>query len=280
MRDVPRWLSVPGTADYVAALALHRYDFSNDLPLRLARELAEDHGKSLWSTEVCCIDSRTGTWGQQYDPTIKSALMMANVIWQGLTVANDAAFHWWLACSSVIGADPATDPDAAFRENDQGWNDGLLYYDPNYAENGNQRIYATKRYYALGNFSRYVRPGDRRHDVTGAPRDLHIMAFATGLVGASVTAPVQLPGSGASRGWSIVVVNNARAGADATVFKLQLPVSRSERLATQLAVETSAGRSLEPVELPSVSATGILSATVPAQSITTYVIRSAAISRQ
>jgi hypothetical protein len=105
---------------------------------------------------------------------------MANMIWQGLTVANDAAFHWWLACSSVMGTDPASDPDTAFRPNDQGWNGGLLYYDTGYAENGNQRIYPTRRYHAMGNFCRYVRPCDRRHDVLGAPRDLHIMAFASG----------------------------------------------------------------------------------------------------
>lgn len=275
MRDVPRWLSVPGTSEHVAALALHRYDFANDLPLRLAREFAEDRGKALWSTEICCIDSRTGTWGAQYDPTIKSALMMAHMIWQGLTVANDAAFHWWLACSSVIGTDPASDPDAASRENDTGWNDGLLYYDPNYAENGNQQIYPTKRYFALGNFSRYVRPGDRRHDVTGAPRDLQILAFSNEPTGAASTAPAQLPraGTSARRSWTVVVINNARTGSDPTAFRLQLPVDASERLAPRIAVETSAERNLDPVELPDVSPNGMLSARVPAQSITTYVLR-------
>jgi hypothetical protein len=63
MRDVPRWLGVPGTSEHVAAPALHRYDFANDQPLRLAGELAGDHGKSLWSTEICCIDSGIGTCG-------------------------------------------------------------------------------------------------------------------------------------------------------------------------------------------------------------------------
>ena len=72
--------------------------------------------------------------------------MMANLMWQGMTVANDAAFHWWVACSSEIGADPTRDPEVASHANTNGWNDGLLYYDPNYAVNGNQGIYNTKRY--------------------------------------------------------------------------------------------------------------------------------------
>ena len=128
----------------------------------------------------------------------------------------------------------------------------------------------------MGNFSRYVRPGDQRHDVTGAPRDLHILAFATAPVGAPAAAPVQIPsaGTGTGRGWSVVIINNARAGSDATAFTLQLPMTGSARLVASVAVETSASRDLEPVELPSVSTSGMLSARVPAQSVTTYVLRS------
>jgi O-glycosyl hydrolase len=189
-------------------------------------------------------------------------------------VANDAAFHWWVACSSVIGRDPAADPSAVLRPNEDGWNDGLLYYDPNYAENGNQQIYVTKRYFALGHFSRYVRPGDRRHDVTGAPRDLQILAFANEPSGAPSMAPIQLPRASTSvhRAWTVVVINNARSGSDPTAFRLQLPVVGSERLTPQMAVETSAERGLDPVDLADVSPSGIVSAHVPAQSITTYVL--------
>jgi O-glycosyl hydrolase len=274
MREVPQWLGDDETARYVAALAQHRYDFAHEVTLRLSRELAEVAGKPLWFTEICCLDSRTGVWGPQYDPTITAALQMANMIAQGLTVANDAAFHWWVACSSVIGRDPAADPAAVLQPNDDGWNDGLLYYDPNYAENGNQQIYLTKRYFALGHFSRYVRPGDRRHDVLGAPRDLQILAFANGSPAAPSVAPVQLPGADTSahRAWTVVVINNARTGSDPTTFRLKLPLVGSERLTPRIAVETSADRDLDPVELPEVSPNGILSARVPAQSITTYVI--------
>jgi O-glycosyl hydrolase len=279
MREAGHWLDVPGTADYVAALAVHRYDYPNELILGLADALSDAYGKPLWSTELCCFDTRTGSWGQQYDPTIAGALMMADFMWQGMTVANDAAFHWWVACSSEIGVDLSSGPGAGLQPNDQGWNDGLLYYDPDYAETGNQRIYPTKRFYALGNFSRYVHPGDRRHEVIGGPRGLRLLAFETGATGdgaPSTPTAVQLPppATGApERGWTIVVINNGPVESDDVDLRLQLPVGSSERLIVDKAVETSAERDLAPVVPASVTSEGVLSARVPAQSITTYALR-------
>jgi O-glycosyl hydrolase len=295
--EVGHWLEFPGTTEYVAALAHHRYDFPNDITIELARELAERYDKPLWFTETCCFDTRTGTFGPQYDPTIRGALMMANLIWQGLTQANDAAFHWWVACSSALGIDPLQDPDAVFRVNEDGWNDGLLYYDPNYASNGNQIIYPTKRYYAMGNFSRYVRLGARRHDVIGTPRNLRVLAFANGPIGATdgaraqrPTSPVATPSAqrpvaaapiratdeaDAGHGWTIVMINNAPLDAPSTALHLQLPNTESDQPTVSVSVETSADHNLEPVPAPHLSNTGFLAAQVPPQSITTYVLRDA-----
>lgn len=253
--EAPQWLAVPGTAEYVAALAHHLYDFPNAETLQQARALGERFGKPLWSTEICCFDTRTGAWGPQYDPTIRGALVMANLIWLGMTEANHAAFHWWVALSSELGCDPLRDPGCERDANEDGWNDGLLYYDPNYAENGNQEIYITKRYWALGNFSRYVRPGARRHDVSGGPDELRLLAFAT------------------DSGWAIIAINVAPGGASPTALELQLPVPKGARLVAEAAVETSARRNLEPVALPEVSRSGMLRARVPAESITTYLVR-------
>lgn len=246
-RELPLWMTVPGTSQYVAALAHHLYDFPGDLPLRVARQLGALHGKQLWCTELCCINSSTGVFGQQYDPTIAGAMPVANRIWQCLTQANDAAFHWWVACSSAIGSDPRA-------VNAHGWNDGLLYYDPNYASTRNQQIYTTKRYYALGNFSRYVRPGDQRHEVTGGPAAIRMLAFST------------------STGWSLVVINNAAPGSPATSFQLQLPQQPWPTLTVTDAVETSAAQSLGVGTRPSLGAGRVLSGSVPAQSITTFLI--------
>jgi O-glycosyl hydrolase len=245
--EVPPWMTIPGTSRYVAALAHHLYDFPGDLPLQLARRIGRLYGKALWCTELCCIDSRTGVFGQQYDPTIAGAMPVVNRIWQCLTQANDAAFHWWVACSSAIGTDPTS-------VNTSGWNDGLLYYDPNYASTGNQQIYTTKRYFALGNFSRYVRPGDQRHEVTGAPANLRLLAFST------------------STGWSLVVINNSPAGSAATPFQLQLPQQPWPALTVTGAVETSAAKSLGAVGPPLLGPGGVVSGSVPAQSITTFLL--------
>ena len=55
---------------------------------------------------------------------------------------------------------------------------GLLYDDANFASDGVTQIFTTKRFYALGQFSRYVRPGAVRHDVRGAaPGGVRVMAF-------------------------------------------------------------------------------------------------------
>ncbi len=279
LHEVSSWLATPGAASYVAALAVHRYDYPNDLVLGLADALSETYGIPLWSTELCCFDTRTGAFGQQYDPTIKNALMMANLMWQGMSVANDAAFHWWVACSAELGGNPLVERGFASRANDDGWNDGLLYYDPDYATNGNQQIYPTKRYYALGNFSRYVRPGAIRHDVTGVPRGLRVLAFEDGpdpaTQDAAAYVPVQLP-TGATRRWTVVVINNALSETEAVSLQVQLPRAGAGQLQAETAVETSAERNLEEVDLPKVSASGQLSVTVAAQSITTYVVRAAA----
>jgi O-glycosyl hydrolase len=277
MREARQWLDGTEVADYLAAFAVHRYDYPNDLVLDLARELAGEYGKPLWSTELCCFDTRSGSWGQQFDPTIKGGLMLANMIWQGLTVGGDAAFHWWVACSSELGGDPTVDPDVASRPNGDGWNDGLLYYDPKYEENGNQTIYVTKRFFALGHFSRYVRPGDRLHEVTGAPANLRVMAFASQPAGRPAPAPVQLPSILANAepgpGWTLVIVNNARIGSAPTSLRIRLPAAESGGLVATTAVETSERRDLSSAELPSVEASGVLSAQLPPQSITTYVLR-------
>jgi O-glycosyl hydrolase len=250
--ETPEWMNVAGTPQYVGTLSHHLYDFPSNLTLQQAAQIAQSYGKKLWCSEICCFVTSTGKWGQQYDPTIGNAIVMANLIWQCLTQANDAAFHWWVACSSAMGCDPYTDPASAGQVNSNGWNDGLLYYDPNYATNGNQSIYVTKRYYAMGNFSRYVRPGDSRYNVSNVPSNLRMLAFSNG------------------SSWTLVVVNTSSAGSSPTSTRVQMPVP----VKPALAIETSAVNSLGSVALPTVSPAGVVTLSVPAQSVTTFVFAS------
>jgi O-glycosyl hydrolase len=251
LAEAPLWLGLGDTPAWLAALAHHLYDVPDAATLQAAGQLANTYRLPLWSTETCCLRTDTGTFGQQYDPTIAGAMSLANLIWQSLTQANDAAFHWWTALSPALGADPVEDPGAPGRVNDRGYNDGLLYYDRNHAGNGNQQIYLTKRYHGFGNFSRYVRPEAVRHEVDHVPSALRVLAFST------------------DRGWTVVAINNDPPGSAPTSLTLKLP---ARDLSPVESVETSDARSLDPVSPPQVRPDGYVDATLPAQSITTFVL--------
>jgi len=77
--------------------------------------------------------------GQQYDPTITSGLALSDIVYKDFAVTGDSAFHWWVALASSIGCDPRT-TGCATSVNGAGRNDALIYYDPNYASNGNQTL--------------------------------------------------------------------------------------------------------------------------------------------
>jgi O-glycosyl hydrolase len=164
-------------------------------------------------------------------------------------VIGDSQFDWWTALSSQLGCDPAANATCATGENTSGWNDGLLYYDPNYRTDGNHTIYTTKRYWVLGNFSRYVRPGAVRHQVTNVPTGLDVLAFQY------------------QDTWSVVVVNNNVQGSAPARLRIALP---SSGFRSTGAFETSTNRDLAPVQRPR-SLNGIANEVqVPSQSVTTY----------
>lgn len=248
--EVPQWMSVPGTAQYVSALAHHTYDFPSDAALQQARSIGEQYGKPLWSTEICCIVYKDGSapgWGEQFDPTITGGLAMAQTIARDLTQANDAAFDWWVALSAAAGCD-VRQASCMSSVNPVGWNDGLLYFDPNFATDHDYSVHPTKRFWALGNFSRFVRPGAQRHPVTGAPAGVQALAFQSG------------------NQWQIVVINTTSASSS---FALTLPGSGPFHPAGSY--QTSATADLAPAGDAAVSgSTATLS--TPGQSVTTFLI--------
>jgi O-glycosyl hydrolase len=247
LSQVPQWISQPGTAQYVAALAHHTYDFPGDATLAQIPPVAKKYGKPTWATEICCWNSSTSpAYGAQYDPTITGALTMASIMFRDFTVSGDSAFQWWTALSKVMGCAPASNSSCATTINGKGYNDGLIYYDPNYASNGNQNLYLTRRFYALGQYSKFVRPGSVRHPVTGAPNGVQVMATSLG------------------GDWTLVV-NNLNTSAQAVSVRLP-----SSGAVASAAYRTSAGENMAAVGLPTVSA-GTASLQLPAQSITTYV---------
>ena len=252
VNEAPQWLTVPGTARYLAAIAHHTYDFPNDALREPLVELARRFGKPTWMTEICCYKGSGGvatSFGAQYDPTMTQGLWLADQIYDDLSVARDTAWYWWTALSPAIGCDPEADPSCATRVNATGFNDGLLYYDQNSAGDGNVDVYTTKRFFVLGQFSRYVRPGAVRHDIQGAPDGVRVMALRHG------------------RGWTVVAWNEGRTQA---MFSLALP---GPRTTARQAVATSPTDQLSSTTLPARANNGSWVLHVAPQTIVTYTFR-------
>lgn len=251
----PQWLSEPGTAAALGVLTTHAYDFPSDAVLSHGAAVAAAYGKPDWMTEICCYNTTTGAYGAQYDPTITSGLWLANGIGDDIQYLHASAFDWWLAASPALGCDPADDPTCATTVNSTGYNDGLLYYDPNYTTDHDYNLYPTKRFYVMGNYSRFIRPGDVYHQVTGAPANLRMLAFKS------------------PRGWTVIVVNNSPAGSPATTLHLSFP-GGGGGVQAAAAYLTSATDNLTAVIPGSTTRSGMATETVPAQSITSYLFRS------
>jgi glucuronoarabinoxylan endo-1,4-beta-xylanase len=101
-------------------------------------------GKHLWETEMSDFNP--------FDPGIGQALGVANWIHTAVVNANVSAWHyWWLVCQG-------TDNEGLIGKN----SDGTL----------------TKRVFAMGNFSRFVRPGWTRLGTTGTVNQLLVSAYA------------------------------------------------------------------------------------------------------
>ncbi|WP_405469446.1 glycoside hydrolase [Streptomyces canus] len=239
--EVPQWISQPDTAQYVDKLAHHTYNNPGDDQRAKIYETSKSVGKQSWSTEICCFGNGGTGWAQEYDPTIDGGLNLSRIIYKDFATAHDSAFQWWVALSEQIGSDPLA-------KNAEGWNDGLIYYDPNYATNGNQTLYYTKRYYALGQYSKFVRPGSVAHNVTGVPDGVEVSTYD-------------------DHGKWVVVVNNHNT----TDTAVKLHFNSKAPFRASKAVRTSATESWANVAKPSVKG-GTASATLPARSITTYVL--------
>ena len=128
----------PSAASYVSIAASHDYDRFNcsGNPSGCAYLPAQSLGKHLWETEV----SGFGTC----DGSIGDALTWAKDINDWMTVANANAWnYWWLINNGGTGD-----------------NEGLI------CTNGTVR----KALYAMGNYSKFVRPGYYRIDATPTPQ--------------------------------------------------------------------------------------------------------------
>lgn len=106
---------------------------------QLAATVASVDGLGFWMSEYCILGDNGGEIeGNGRDLGMNAALYIARVIHNDLAVANAAAWHWWLSVSPYD------------------YKDGLVYIDK---EKTNGNYYESKMLWALGNYSRFIRPG-------------------------------------------------------------------------------------------------------------------------
>ena len=247
----PVWTAYPGVRGSLAALAFHGYDFPSKALLSKVAALSKKVGVPVWATEICCYDG--AGFGYQYDPTMTSAMWLATTIYNDLMVAGASAFDWWLALSPDLGCDPAADPSCFRSVNVLGRNDGLIYFDLNGLADGDRQLYLTKRYYVLGNFSRYLRPGASLVPV--ATSDARVEALA------AVEGNQEV----------VVAINLTPQGSPNLPLQIDFPGGKGA-LIPEKAVSTSSSKSLSKIDLPTVSGRIALALSEPF-SVTSYVFR-------
>ena len=153
----------------VGTVAFHGYDYPTVATLRTVAAMVRARtGAHLEMTEVCC--SAGAGFARGYNPGMADGIWLADTIWRNLSAGGASSFSWWTALSPELGCAPVGDPACPAAANASGWNDGLLYYDPDFRVDGNQSIYFTRRYWVLANFSRYIRPGAVHYRVAGVRR--------------------------------------------------------------------------------------------------------------
>ena len=132
-------LNDPSTAGTVGIVAAHQYELGpSNAPSYVAPVLSASaaKGKPIWMTEWS-----TAAWGT--DATIADGLIVAQLLHQDLTITNvNAFFYWWAwgAGNSALVVLPTA----------------TSYVVP-------------KRLYAMGQYSRFARPGWRRVATTTSP---------------------------------------------------------------------------------------------------------------
>jgi len=109
----------------------------------------------FWMSEYCILGSN----GPGRDLTMKTALDVARLIHFDMVETQASAWQWWLALSRYD------------------YKDGLIYTD--YTNPGDEEtIIESKLLWALGNYSRFVRPGATRVDLQGANNQDGLMGSA------------------------------------------------------------------------------------------------------
>ena len=202
--DYGHWLAKDATAwPLIDIIGTHEYD-SQKAEAWPADVDGGKRTKSIWQTEV----SGVMYWPEQGASTdIKNGIAVAGWIHSALAIGEASGWlYWWYEAS--------------------GDNEGLLI-------KGSSAL--TKRCYTLGNYSKFVRPGYTRVDLTGAvPTDVLLSAY-TGDDGTVVVVAI-------NKGSAAVTVPITIAGGTTTPATMTPNVtSATDNLAAKTAVAVTGG---------------------------------------
>lgn len=144
-------------------IAAHSYfttsPFAKGMALRkrIKDSIAKIKDFEYWQSEYCILGDNAGEIdGNKKDTGINAGLYIAKVMYEDLAGGNAAAWQWWIAVSAYD------------------YKDGLIYIDK--SETGGN-FSDSKMLWAMGNYSRFVRPGMKRIDVTIDSKDLLVSGY-------------------------------------------------------------------------------------------------------
>ncbi len=110
-------------------------------------------GINYWQSEYCILTNEDGIKGKGRDLGMDAALYLASVLHTDVAIGNATSWQWWLAVSP------------------SDYKDGLIYVSNKEGKMGelpatknDGLIFKSKMLWALGNYSRFVRPGMVRVD--------------------------------------------------------------------------------------------------------------------
>lgn len=205
------------------------------------RDTLAKYNASYWQTELCIMgnDEEIGG-GHGFDRTMKTALYVARVIHHDLVYAHAKSWQWWRA----VGGD---------------YKDGLIREFSDESNLLTGRVEDSKLMWALGNYSRFIRPGAVRMNIkTTLPGQVVVEEGDTDVKGLMCSAYQNEDGS-----WVVVVLNYADEAKEFAMQVKNAPIKNWQPYRTS-DVE---GESLKPLATVKASE----SMQIPARSIVTFV---------
>jgi glucuronoarabinoxylan endo-1,4-beta-xylanase len=143
---IPPILNDSAAKNAVGIMATHNYG-----PVIGNYDKPRNAGKSFWQTEM----SQENAKGDTPDPSMASALFMAQRMHSDLVTTEMNAWHWWAIYITEDGLNDNTRLNPALMQPDASKGDPYMF----------------KRGWAMGNWSKFVRPGFKRLNASDNPNN-------------------------------------------------------------------------------------------------------------